>query len=249
MRLRSLYFGSSHKAALFQYGLMAFDIITVSFFIVTTFSPNYPWFLPLEIGIGLVLLLDFIARIVIAPRRIGHLLQPATIADIIVIVSLILPAFVDLGFLRVLRSLRLLRSYHLFGMLKRDSHWFRRNEEVVQSLLNLAVFIFVVTAMVYVTQHEHNEGINNYIDSLYFTVATLTTTGFGDITLVGEFGQLLSVLIMIFGISLFLRLIQTIFRPAKVRHTCPDCGLLRHDPDSVHCKHCGHVLNIPNEGE
>ena len=54
---------------------------------------------------------------------------------------------------------------------------------------------------------------------------------------------------MIFGISLFIRLAQTIFRPAKVRFACPECGLQRHDPDAVHCKHCGHVLNIPNEGD
>jgi hypothetical protein len=26
-------------------------------------------------------------------------------------------------------------------------------------------------------------------------------------------------------------------------------GLLWHDPDAVHCKHCGRVLNIPNEGD
>jgi voltage-gated potassium channel len=28
---------------------------------------------------------------------------------------------------------------------------------------------------------------------------------------------------------------------------CPQCGLQRHDIDAVHCKACGHVLNIPND--
>jgi voltage-gated potassium channel len=37
-------------------------------------------------------------------------------------------------------------------------------------------------------------------------VSTLTTTGLGEITLQGTTGRLLSVVIMIFGISLFLRL-------------------------------------------
>ena len=60
---------------------------------------------------------------------------------------------------------------------------------------------------------------------------------------------LISVAIMIFGVALFLRLIQTIFRPQKVHHRCPDCGLSRHDPDAVHCKHCGRTINIPTEGE
>ncbi|HNQ92933.1 MAG TPA: ion transporter, partial [Alphaproteobacteria bacterium] len=26
------------------------------------------------------------------------------------------------------------------------------------------------------------------------------------------------------------------------------CGLYLHDQDAVHCKACGHILNIPDEG-
>ena len=53
---------------------------------------------------------------------------------------------------------------------------------------------------------------------------------------------------MIVGITLFFRLAQAVFRPGgKVRHPCPQCGLQRHDPDAVHCKACGMVLNIPND--
>ena len=54
--------------------------------------------------------------------------------------------------------------------------------------------------------------------------------------------------IMIFGVSLFLRLVQVMLRPQKVEHKCPDCGLKRHDHDAVHCKACGRLLNIEDEG-
>ena len=61
-------------------------------------------------------------------------------------------------------------------------------------------------------------------------------------------GELLSVAMMVVGITLFFRLAQAVFRPGgKVRHPCPQCGLLRHDPDAVHCKACGQVLNIPDQ--
>ena len=149
----------------------------------------------------------------------------------------------------MLRALRLLRSYHVLGLLRRRSAFVRANEELIVSLLNFVVFIFFVTAVVYVSQHRINPEIHDYVDALYFTVTTLTKTGFGDVTLVGDYGRLLSVLIMVFGVSLFIRLAQTIFRPAKVRFRCPECGLLRHEPDAVHCKHCGHVIDIPNEGD
>jgi voltage-gated potassium channel len=76
----------------------------------------------------------------------------------------------------------------------------------------------------------------------------LTTTGFGDITMNDSVGRLLAVVIMVVGVALFLRLAQAIFSPRKVAYTCPDCGLTRHDPDAVHCKHCGRVLKIETEG-
>ena len=132
--------------------------------------------------------------------------------------------------------------------LRHHSHFVRVNEDVIFSVVNLLVFIFVITAVVYVAQVGTNPQIHHYFDALYFTVATLTTTGFGDITLVGTGGHILAVLIMIFGISLFLRLLQTVFRPGKVRYECPQCGLTRHDTDAVHCKHCGEVLHIKTEG-
>ena len=53
---------------------------------------------------------------------------------------------------------------------------------------------------------------------------------------------------MIFGVSLFLRLVQVMLRPVRVEFACPDCGLSRHDFDAVHCKACGRLLNIRNEG-
>ena len=66
--------------------------------------------------------------------------------------------------------------------------------------------------------------------------------------LVGSTGRMLAVVIMIVGVALFLRLIQSIFRPNRVRFECPDCGLTRHDIDAVHCKHCGRQLHIRTEG-
>ena len=105
-----------------------------------------------------------------------------------------------------------------------------------------------MTGFVYETQHWTNPKIGNYVDALYFTIAALTTTGFGDITLTGTLGHLISVIIMIFGVTLFLRLVQVLLRPDKVRFACPVCGLQRHDRDAVHCKACGTILNIPDEG-
>ncbi len=109
----------------------------------------------------------------------------------------------------------------------------------------MVVFVFTMTGIVYATQHNTNPAIQTPIDALYFTVTSLTTTGYGDITLPGPTGLLLSVFVMICGVTLFFRLAQVVFRPYKVRFPCDACGLQRHEPDAVHCKACGNLLNIP----
>src|SRR5512134_2209395 len=238
--LDRLYNGHSASAARFRFGLLTFDLLTIAFFIVASMLPPSPWLLVFDHGIALVLMADFGARLWLERRKLAFLFDPVTLADLIVIATLLAAAFVEnWAFLRVLRALRLLRSYHVIRLLRSRYPFFARNQDVIESVLNLAVFLFVITALVYVFQHKTNPHIESYIDALYFTVTTLTTTGYGDITLQGKVGRLLAVIIMIVGVSLFLRLVQVIFRPQKVHYTCPDCGLGRHDQDAVHCKHCG----------
>lgn len=248
--LQRLYHGRSRQAVRFRFALLAFDLLTIAFFVIASMLPDSLWILVCDYGIAFVLLADFVARLWLEKRRLAYLADPVVLADVIVIATLLAAPFVEnWAFLRVLRALRLLRSYHVLRELRERSGFFRRNQEVIGSVLNLAVFLFVITALVYVLQHGTNPQIDTYVDALYFTVTTLTTTGFGDITLQGPVGRVSAVVIMIVGVALFLRLVQTIFRPEKVRYRCPDCGLLRHDQDAVHCKHCGRVLPIVSESE
>jgi voltage-gated potassium channel len=133
--------------------------------------------------------------------------------------------------------------------LESEVPWIRRNLKAIRAAVNLGVFVFVVSAVVYVQQRNINPKIDDYLDAFYFTVATLNTTGFGDITLEGKYGRLLATVVMIVGIGLFLNLVGAVFRPRKVDHACPRCALLQHDLDAVYCKACGQILQIPNSGD
>jgi voltage-gated potassium channel len=247
--LRYYYESDSPDGHRFRYALLAFDLLTILFIIVTSFLPRGEIVEWLDIVFGLVILADFAARLAISRTRWRELMHPATWADIAAIVSFLAPMVGEAaGFLRILRTVRLLHTYQLLARLRRDSSWFRRYEEVVLAVVHLSVFIFVMTGIVYETQHGSNKDIANYADALYFTVTALTTTGFGDITLPGTTGRLISVVIMILGVTLFFNLARALLHPTKVRFRCPNCGLLRHDPDAVHCKACGVVLNLPDEG-
>lgn len=229
-RIWKYYEGKSEEAQRFRYGLLIFDLATILFIVVSSFTPRNIGLEALDAVIGILILADFLARLSIERRPMRYLIHPVSIADMVAILSFLAPVVGEgLGFLRVLRTIRLLRTYRTLQVLRQDFRFFRVNEEVIIAAVNLCVFIFVMTGLVYETQHYTNRDIGNYADALYFTVTALTTTGFGDITLPSTWGRLLSVIIMIFGVTLFLRLAQVLFRPNKVTYECPECGLLRHD--------------------
>lgn len=247
--IRQLYKGESPGGVRFRYALLTLDFVTVLFIIVTSFLPRSRAVESLDLVFGVLILADFSARLIISRKPLREFTRLSTWADIVVIISFLAPFAGEAGgFLRTMRTLRLLRDVQMAARLRTDVSFFRKNEEVIFAVANLAVFIFVMTGVVYETQKSHNNQIANYADALYFTVTALTTTGFGDITLPGTIGRLITVVIMIFGVTLFLNLAKTLLAPAKVRFPCPICGLQRHDTDAVHCKACGTVLNIPDEG-
>jgi len=247
--LRRLYEGTGEAGDRFRYALLAFDLVTVTYLVAASFLPRGPVTLGIDVVIGLVFLADLLARLLVSRKPMQEVVSFWGLADVLVVASLLVPIWGEgLAFLRVLRLYRVFHSAQTLRQLREDVPGFRANEQMVRASLNLLIFLFAMTSLVYQTQHGVNDKIGDYLDALYFTVTTLSTTGFGDITLVGAGGKLLSVVVMIVGISLFLRLVQVVLRPAKVEFPCPTCGLRRHDHDAVHCKACGTILNIPDEG-
>jgi voltage-gated potassium channel len=245
--LRLLYHGKSPKALKFQFAVLVVDLLIIGFFIATPTLRARQYFLWVDLAVAAVLLADLVARALAAREPMRWLKQPTTLVDIFVLVTLLFPAWLaNFGFLRILRLWTLSRSGALWRPLKHFK--LTQYQETAQAVVNLITFLFVVSGFVLTFFIDETTGIEGYVDALYFTVTTVTTTGFGDITLPGTGGKLVSIVVMIVGITLFVRLAQSLFRPHKVNYPCPQCGLSRHDPDAVHCKACGHILNIPDEG-
>lgn len=248
--VRLLYHGSSRRSQWFRYGLLALDLLTVAYIVATTFTDDRGITAIVDPLLGCVLLTDFLLRLWVDRRPLTLLANPLSLAEVAAIVSFLMPVFGGAaGFLRALRVLRILHSYQLLRRLRLDLPVFRRHEELLTAALHLVIFLFVMTELIYVTQSGTNDQINNFVDALYFAVTALTTTGYGDITLQGTSGRLFSVAIMIFGVTLFLRLAQVLFRPSKIRQECETCGLQRHEPDAIHCKHCGELVHLDTEGD
>ncbi len=248
--LKHLYYGSSENARRFRIGALIFEIAILGFFVFVSFQDRALWITVVEFMIAAVLIADLSIRYWLHDVKAGYFKLPSTWMDLVVIASLLLPMLTDsLLFLRALRAVRLFRSYQVLRDLRKQFTFFKRNGEAIDAAVNLIVFVFVMSAVVYILEGRRHPQIQNFLDAVYFTVSTLTTTGFGDITFKDTIGRLLSIFIMIVGVALFINLARAVFRPARVDYKCPDCGLRRHEPDAIHCKHCGRVLNIENLGE
>ena len=245
--LRRLYFGDDTTARRFQLAVLLLDLAIIAFFVASPMLRDRPAFLWLDFTIAIFLAADTVARALAATQIKRWLRRPTVWVDLFILITLLFPyELANLGFLRILRLWSLSRGGFLWRPLERRGH--DRWREAAQAVLNLATFLLVATGFVYTFFFRTVGGIEGYVDALYFTVATVTTTGFGDIVLQGVWGKITAIVTMIVGISLFVKLAQAIFRPDKVFYPCPRCALQRHDPDAVFCKACGHLLKIPEEG-
>nr|WP_244490740.1 potassium channel family protein [Aureimonas frigidaquae] len=246
-RLRRLYHGRSIRAQRFQTGMIVIDLSIILFFIVSPILRDLQNFLWIDYAVAAILTADMLARALASTELVRWLRQPTTLVDLFILVTLLFPfSLANLGFLRILRLWTLSRSGMLWRPLHR--HGLEEWEDAGRAVVNLVTFLFVATGFIYTFFFRDGAGLAGYVDALYFTVASVTTTGYGDITLPGPGGKLTAIATMLIGITLFVRLAQALFRPHKVTFPCPECGLSRHDSDAVHCKACGHILKIPDEG-
>ena len=248
-RLRALYHGASPVAVRFRYAVILIDLLIIGFFVAAPLMHHHGvTFYLLDYLVATFLAVDLVARAIAHGDIKSWLKKPIVWVDLFVLATMLFPAWLyNFGFLRVLRLWTLVRSEFFWRTVARR-YDDTRIEEITKAASTLLTFVFVVTGFVYSTFAGRHDGIAGYVDALYFTVTSLTTTGYGDVTLPGVWGKLLSMAVMIGGVSLFIGLIQSILRPHKVTFPCPDCGLRKHDPDAVHCKACGRMLCIPDDG-
>jgi voltage-gated potassium channel len=242
--LRRIFYGRTIGTTFANDLLLIANLAVIFISIASLFISTGRSFQYVEFGFGVFFAIEYLLRFWISRHKLEFLLRLVNVLDILVIASLLLTIFLpNLAFLRILRTLQILRAYKFYG--KRFDHhnqFIYRNFEIVTASVNIVVFLFVMSTFVYLQQGPINEGIVTYLDALYFTIATVTTTGFGDITVVGTGGKLLSIVIMILGVTLFFRLVKSIFVPSQLYSICPSCGQDHHSLDAHYCNQCGHKI-------
>ncbi|HOU47576.1 MAG TPA: ion transporter [Chitinophagales bacterium] len=175
----------------------------------------------------------------------------------------ILPSYIELliphtHFLMLIRIFRLLRIFRIFKMLRylNESRLllyslitnYRRIIVFLSFVLFLAVFL---GSLMYVFESENNPGFSSIPQSIYWSIVTITTVGYGDVAPQSILGKLLASFIMILGYSIIVVSTGIVSMNAlknwnhenqdsQVR--CKNCLLEGHEHDAKYCRSCGTEL-------
>jgi voltage-gated potassium channel len=86
--------------------------------------------------------------------------------------------------------------------------------------LVLVIVIFIGSiGIFYIESPYENSKINSFLDAIWWTVATLTTVGYGDVIPVTDAGKIMAIFFMLFAIGfllIFLSVIGTRFYKRRI---------------------------------
>ena len=127
------------------------------------------------------------------------------------------------------------------------------------SFTKITVFLYFVMLIVcifgsvmFLIEGRANPDFDSIPRSIYWSIVTITTVGFGDITPQTALGQFLSAILMIVGYAVIAVPTGIISSEIVKQHgssdditteCCPNCSLEGHDSDAEHCKFCGSALH------
>ncbi|MBP1928955.1 voltage-gated potassium channel [Methanolinea mesophila] len=142
--------------------------------------------------------------------RAHYIVTPLALVDLLAILPFYIPFVipVDLRFLRILRLIRLIRVFKLARYSDAMALFFRvlrREKALMLVLLSVVGFLLVISSsFLYYAEHEvQPEDFSSIPETMWWSIATLTTVGYGDVYPITPVGKFFAALTALFGIGLF----------------------------------------------
>ena len=201
------------------FGLVVLNLIAVALESVPTLQINYgSWFYSFEIFSVIVFTVEYVARVWSAPAKRDHengetglkarmryVFSFYGLIDLVAILPFYIQAFfpgLDLRVLRALRLLRILKLNHynsalddLFGAILEEKKSF------LTTLYIFSVAFVLSSSLIYYAEHKvQPEDFRSIPDAMYWSIITLTTVGYGDVSPITVFGKSIAAITAIFGV-------------------------------------------------
>jgi voltage-gated potassium channel len=204
----------------------------------------------------IVFTVEYVLRLVSVERPARYAASFFGIVDLLAVVptyvSLLIPGSQYLLSIRILRLLRIFRVFKL-------SAYLGEAQIIVQALRasrrKISVFLFavgvivvIIGSLMYVIEGEAH-GFADIPTSIYWSIVTLTTVGYGDLSPQTPLGKALASMVMIIGYGIIAvptgivtaEMSQAARRKVSTQ-ACPACGAEGHDPEAAYCRLCGAAL-------
>ena len=212
----------------------------------------------LEWIITIFFTIEYLVRIISIKKPFKYILSFYGIIDFISTIPLYLSYFfVGSSVLLTVRTLRLLRIFRILKLVQFIGEASQLKQALKASRAKITVFIYVVLILsviigtvMYLVESDES-GFTSIPRSIYWTIVTLTTVGYGDIAPQTPFGQFIATGVMILGygiIAVPTGIVSSEFarqRKTKIHlntQSCPSCSIEDHKGKASHCYNCGSKL-------
>ncbi|WP_317931609.1 ion transporter [Halioxenophilus sp. WMMB6] len=199
---------------------------------------------------------EYALRIYCTPKRWRYVRSFYGIIDLLAILPTYLALFIgNINYLVVIRLLRVLRIFRVLKLMRYLEEANLLTRAILASQRKILVFFGTVLvlatvfgALMFVVEGG-GHGFTSIPNSIYWTIVTITTVGYGDITPQTSLGKIIASLAMLTGYSIIAvptgiltaELNQELMRE-RVKHACPACHGVGHERDATYCKFCGEEL-------
>lgn len=227
---------------------------------IPSFDIKYHGFLNISEWVVTILFsLEYILRILCIKRPTKYIFSFYGIVDFLSTIPKYLSYFVGGSqYITAFRALRLLRVFRILKLVRYVGESNNLIRAVRASRTKILVFVFFIiiisillgTIMYLVEGPQH--GFNSIPHSVYWTIVTLTTVGYGDISPQTGLGQIIATLIMIIGygiIAVPTGIVSAEYAASKKGEedmdpgrSCPNCGSEVQRTDAHYCRQCGEKL-------
>lgn len=154
--------------------------------------------------------LEYVLRVYsINKNKLKYMLTPLMIVDLIVLLPFYLTFFnIDLGFLRGLRIIRIFKLFRLAKFNEFDKIITEilkeKKEEFLYIVIAIFVLLFTLTPLVYFVETKAQpEVFTSMSTTLWWSVTTFTTVGYGNMYPITTIGRMLTTVVSALGIAFY----------------------------------------------
>ncbi|MGY5355896.1 ion transporter [Wenyingzhuangia sp. IMCC45467] len=201
---------TSRKGKIFDFSIQALIFISIIAFSVETLPDNSlltkQVLKIIELICVIIFSIEYLLRVFVSKKPFKYIFSFYGIVDLLSILPFYLRLAVDLRALRVFRVFRIFRALKVVRYNKALSRFVLAakivKEEVVLFLLVTIILVFLSASGIYFFENEAQpEVFSSIFHSLWWSIVTLTTVGYGDVCPITVGGKIFTFFVLMIGVG------------------------------------------------